>query len=94
MARRLRKTRGSAFSVRASAASLALLDRAAEVAGKNLAEFVLDAARSEAAVVLGESQALNLDAGASRTFVSELDCLPPDNIGLLNLMQRKVPWQT
>lgn len=94
MARRLRKSRGAAFPLQAGAADRALLDRAAEVAGKSLAEFVLDAARQEAEVLLGQRPALNLDATASRTFMSELDSLPRENVGLQNLMQRKVPWQT
>ena len=71
----------------------ALIDRAAEAAGKDRTEFMLDAATREATSVLLDQRYFQLDPGAFAKFEAALDATPADNPRLRQLLARKAPWK-
>ena len=71
----------------------ALIDRAAEAAGKDRTQFVLDAATREATSVLLDQRYFQLDADAFARFNAALDSPPADNPRLRALLSRKAPWE-
>jgi uncharacterized protein (DUF1778 family) len=70
-----------------------LIDRAAEAAGKDRTQFVLDAATREATTVLLDQQYFRLDTDAFATFNATLDAPPAKNPRLRKLLSRKAPWE-
>jgi uncharacterized protein (DUF1778 family) len=70
-----------------------LIDRAAEAAGKDRTQFVLDAATREATTVLLEQRYFQLDTDAFAEFAAALDASPADNPRLRELLSRKTPWE-
>jgi uncharacterized protein (DUF1778 family) len=70
-----------------------LIDRAAEAAGKDRTQFVLDAATREATTVLLDQQYFQLDKHAFAKFNAALDASPSDNPRLRKLLSRKAPWE-
>ena len=71
----------------------ALIDRAAEAAGKDRTEFMLDAATREATSVLLDQRYFQLDPEAFAKFTAALDATPADNPRLRQLLAKKVPWE-
>ena len=71
----------------------ALIDRAAEAAGKDRTEFMLDAATREATSVLLDQRYFQLDPEAVAKFTAALDATPADNPRLRQLLAKKVPWE-
>ena len=70
-----------------------LIDRAAEVAGKNRTDFVLDAARRAAEDTLLERTLFTVSPNAYRQFLVRLDAPPKPNRRLLKTMQTRAPWE-
>ena len=70
-----------------------LIDRAAELAGKNRTEFVLDAARRAAEDALLDRTIFTIDAKAYRQFLKRLDAPPKPNKRLVKTMQTPAPWE-
>jgi uncharacterized protein (DUF1778 family) len=70
----------------------ALIDRAAEAAGKDRTEFMLDAATREATSVLLDQRYFQLDSRGFAAFTAALDAAPADNPRLRELLARKAPW--
>ena len=70
-----------------------LIDRAAELAGKNRTDFVLDAARRAAEDTLLERTLFNVSPKAYRQFLARLDAPPKPNRRLLKTMQTRAPWE-
>jgi uncharacterized protein (DUF1778 family) len=70
-----------------------LIDRAAELAGKNRTDFVLDAARRAAEDTLLDRTVLTVSPKAYRQFLARLDAPPKPNKRLLKSMQRPSPWE-
>lgn len=70
-----------------------LIDRAAEAAGKDRTQFVLDAATREATTVLLDQRYFQLDSDAFAKFNAALDASPAENPRLRALLSRKAPWE-
>ena len=70
-----------------------LIDRAAELVGKNRTDFVLDAARRAAEDALMERTVFAFHAKAHRAFVARLDAPPKPNRRLRKSLQTPAPWE-
>jgi uncharacterized protein (DUF1778 family) len=70
-----------------------LIDRAAELAGKNRTDFVLDAARRAAEDTLLDRTIFTVNPKAYRQFLKRLDAPPKPNKRLLRTMQTPAPWE-
>jgi uncharacterized protein (DUF1778 family) len=70
-----------------------LIDRAAELAGKNRTEFVLDAARRAAEDTLLDRTVFAVSPKMYRQFLARLDAPPQPNKRLLKSMQTPAPWE-
>ena len=81
------------INLRTDATSRDLIDRAAEALGKNRSEFMLDAARREATVVLLDQRLFLLDDRAYRRFTTALDAAPTENPRLRRLLRTRAPWE-
>jgi uncharacterized protein (DUF1778 family) len=70
-----------------------LIDRAAELAGKNRTDFVLDAARRAAEDTLLDRTVFTVSPKAYRQFLARLDAPPKPNERLLKAMRTRAPWE-
>jgi uncharacterized protein (DUF1778 family) len=70
-----------------------LIDRAAELAGKNRTDFVLDAARRAAEDTLLDRTIFTVSPKAYRQFLARLDAPPTPNKRLRRSMQTPPPWE-
>lgn len=70
-----------------------LIDRAAELAGKNRTDFVLDAARRAAEDTLLDRTVFTVSPKAYRQFLARLDAPSKPNKRLLKTMQTRAPWE-
>jgi uncharacterized protein (DUF1778 family) len=70
-----------------------LIDRAAELSGKNRTDFVLDAARRAAEDTLLDRTVFTVRPIAWRQFLARLDAPPKPNKRLRNTMQTPAPWE-
>jgi len=70
-----------------------LIDRAAELAGKNRTDFVLDAARRAAEDTLLDRTIVAVNPAAYRQFLTRLDAPPRPNKRLLKSMRTPAPWE-
>jgi uncharacterized protein (DUF1778 family) len=70
-----------------------LIDRAAEAAGKDRTQFVLDAATREAITVLLDQRYFQLDTDAFAKFNAALDASPAENPRLRQRLSGKAPWE-
>jgi uncharacterized protein (DUF1778 family) len=70
-----------------------LIDRAAELAGKNRTDFVLDAARRAAEDTLLDRTVFSVSPKAYRQFLARLDAPPRPNKRLLKSMLTPAPWE-
>lgn len=69
-----------------------LIDRAAELRGKNRTDFILDAARQAAEETLADQRMLYLTQAAYTQFLARLDAPPAPNDNLKKTMQTPAPW--
>jgi uncharacterized protein (DUF1778 family) len=69
-----------------------LIDRAAELAGKNRTDFVLDAARRAAEETLLDRTVFTVSPEAYAEFLARLDAPPQPNVRLRRTMQTPPPW--
>ena len=81
------------IQIRASAEAKAILNRAAQLRGQKLSEFMLDSARREAEEAILDQRLFFLDDKAHEAFVAMLDAPPKPNAALKKLMARKPAWQ-
>ncbi len=88
-----RAPRREALNLRIKPRVRELIDRAAEVAGKNRTDFVLDAARRAAEEMLLDRTVLTVSPTAYRQFLARLDAPPKPNKRLLKSMQTPAPWE-
>jgi uncharacterized protein (DUF1778 family) len=84
--------RARTINLRISDERRALIDRAAQAAGKDRTEFMLDAATREATLVLLDQRYFQLDRDAFDRFAAALDAAPADNPRLRKLLGTKPPW--
>jgi len=71
-----------------------LIDRAAELAGKTRADFVLEAARRAAVETLTDRMLFAVDAATFAKFEAALDDPPHPNEALRRTIQAAPPWDT
>jgi uncharacterized protein (DUF1778 family) len=69
-----------------------LIDRAAQLAGKNRTDFVLEAARRAAEDALLDRTVFIVSPKAYAEFLKRLDAPPQPNGRLRRTMQTKPPW--
>ena len=69
-----------------------LIDRAAELAGKNRTDFVLDAARRAAEDALLDRTVFSVSPKAYAEFLKRLDAPPQPNDRLRRTMRATAPW--
>lgn len=81
------------IQIRASAEMKARLNRAAQLRGQKLSEFMLDSARREAEDAILDQRVFFLDEKAHEAFLAELDAPAKPNAALKKLMARKPAWQ-
>ena len=84
--------RSAAINLRARPEQRELIDQAAQLLGKTLSDFMLEAACNKAQSVLLDQVFFKLDAGKFRQFTKLLDAPPAPNPGLEHLMAVKAPW--
>jgi uncharacterized protein (DUF1778 family) len=70
-----------------------LIDRAAELTGKNRTEFVLNAARHAAEDALLDRTVFAVNAKAYAEFLARLDAPPQPNARLRRTLQTVAPWE-
>ena len=69
-----------------------LIDRAAELAGKNRTDFFLDAARRAAEDAILDQIIFAVDPKAYAAFLARLNAPPKPNKRLRRSMQTSAPW--
>ena len=69
-----------------------LIDRAAQLAGKNRTDFVLEAARRAAEDSLLDRTMFSVSPKAYAEFLKRLDAPPQPNDRLRRTMRAKAPW--
>jgi uncharacterized protein (DUF1778 family) len=69
-----------------------LIDRAAELSGKNRTDFVLDAARRAAEDALLDRMVFSVSPKAYAEFLKRLDAPPQPNDRLRRTMRAAAPW--
>jgi uncharacterized protein (DUF1778 family) len=70
-----------------------LIDRAAELLGKNRTDFVLDAARHAAEDALLDRTVFVMNPKAYAEFLKRLDAPPRPNARLRRSLQTPAPWE-
>ena len=70
-----------------------LIDRAAELSGKNRTDFVLDAARAAAEDALLDRTVFVANPKAYAEFLARLDAPPRPNARLRRSLRTNAPWE-
>jgi uncharacterized protein (DUF1778 family) len=70
-----------------------LIDRAAELQGKNLTDFVLSAARNAAEDALMDRTAFAVSPRAYAEFLKRLDAPPSPSARLRRSLETPAPWE-
>lgn len=70
-----------------------LIDRAAQLLGKNRTEFMLDAARRVAEEALLDRTLFEVSPDVYQEFLNRLDAPPEPNERLRKTMQTPPPWE-
>jgi uncharacterized protein (DUF1778 family)/GNAT superfamily N-acetyltransferase len=86
-------TRREALNIRIKPQVRELIDRAAQLAGKNRTDFVLDAARRAAEDMLLDRTVFAVSPKAYREFLARLDAPPRPSKRLIKSMQTRAPWE-
>ncbi len=87
-----KKTRNVVVNLRMKEEQRLLIDRAAEVTGKNRSEFLLDAATKTAQDALLDQRIFLLNDEQWEEFQQALDRPPQPNERLKKALARKVTW--
>jgi uncharacterized protein (DUF1778 family) len=87
-----RTTTRNSLNLRIKPELRGLIDRAAELAGKNRTDFVLDAARRAAEDALLDRTVFSVSPTAYAEFLKRLDAPPQPNDRLRRTMQAAAPW--
>ncbi len=86
-------TKRGALNLRIKPQLRGLIDRAADLLGKNRTDFILDAARRAAEDALLDRTVLVVSAKVYAEFVARLDAPPKPNARLRRTLQMSVPWE-
>jgi uncharacterized protein (DUF1778 family) len=87
------KTRRDTLNIRIKPELRGLIDRAAELAGKNRTDFVLDAARHAAEAALMDRTVFVVNPKAYAEFLARLDAPPAPNERLRRTLRTPAPWE-
>lgn len=85
--------KGDVIQIRASAEAKALINRAAQLRGQKLSEFMLESARREAEEAILDQRLFFLDDKSHDAFLAMLDATAKPNAALKKLLARKPVWQ-
>jgi len=80
------------IQIRASAATKAILNRAATMRGQKLSEFMLESARARAEETILDQRLFTLDDKAYNEFLAMLDAPAKPDKALRTRMKRKPAW--
>jgi uncharacterized protein (DUF1778 family) len=89
----IRTARRNSLNLRIKPELRGLIDRAAQLAGKNRTDFVLDAARRAAEDALLDRTMLSVGPKAYAEFLKRLDAPPRPNGRLRRTMKARPPWE-
>jgi uncharacterized protein (DUF1778 family) len=81
------------IQIRASAATKAILNRAAAMRGQKLSEFMLESARVRAEETILDQRLFALDGNAYNEFLAMLDAPAKPDKALRARMKRKPAWE-
>ena len=87
------KTTRDTLNIRIKPELRGLIDRAAELSGKNRTDFVLDAARLAAEDALLDRTEFVVNPKAYAEFLARLDAPPRPNARLRRSLQATAPWE-
>jgi uncharacterized protein (DUF1778 family) len=87
------RTKRDTLNLRIKPELRGLIDRAAELLGKNRTDFVLEAARHAAENALLERTVFAVSPKAHAEFVARLDAPPRPNPRLRRSLQTPAPWE-
>lgn len=85
--------RSVTINIRAPRQTRDLIDRAAEIKGKNRSEFMLESARQAAQDVLLDQRHFLLDDEQHRRFLEALEAPVKPNAALKALLSKRAPWE-
>lgn len=86
-------TREATINIRAQRRQRELIDRAAELTGRNRSEFMLEASCRAAEDVLLDQVVIQLSPEGWEQFKAMLDAPPQENPGLRALLARRPAWE-
>ncbi len=87
------KTKRDTLNLRIKPELRGLIDRAAELSGKNRTTFVLDAARCAAQDALLDRTVFAIGPKAYAEFLARLDAPPQPNDRLRRSLKTAAPWE-
>ena len=87
------KSRRETLNLRIKPELRGLIDRAAELTGKNRTDFVLNAARNAAEDALLDRTVFAVNPKAYAEFLARLDAPPRPNARLRRSLQTAAPWE-
>jgi uncharacterized protein (DUF1778 family) len=87
------KSRRDTLNLRIRPELRGLIDRAAELEGKNRTDFVLNAARHAAEETILDRTVFAMDPGAYAEFLARLDAPPRPNGRLRRTLETPAPWE-
>lgn len=87
-----RSSRRETLNIRIRAEERGLIDRAAQVRGKNRTDFILEAVRRAAEETLLERALMSVSPEAYADFLARLEAPPKPNERLRRTMQTPPPW--
>jgi uncharacterized protein (DUF1778 family) len=90
--RRLSPSQRASLNLRIKPELRGLIDRAAQVTGKNRTDFVLEAARRAAEEALLERAVYTVSSEVYAKFLALLDAKPRPNARLRRTMRTPAPW--
>jgi uncharacterized protein (DUF1778 family) len=85
--------RDDLIQIRVSAATKAILKRAAALRGQRLSEFMLDSARARAEEIILGQRLIALGDEAYKAFLKMLDVSAKPDKAVRTRMSRKAAWQ-
>jgi uncharacterized protein (DUF1778 family) len=87
------KAKRDTLNIRIKPELRGLIDRAADLAGKNRTDFVLDAARHAAEDTLLDRTVFVVNPKAYGEFLARLDAPPRPNVRLRRSLRTAAPWE-
>jgi len=86
-------TRTAPINLRALDSQRNLIDKAANILGKNRSDFMLETACREAENILLDQKLFVLNESDYNAFMTTLDAPVKDNPALRKLMSQNAPWE-